>query len=190
MAEAANTESLVGRAKRGDQVALAALIGRIRQQVFRWALVMTGDSDDAEDIAQQVSLNVHRKLSQFDERARFTTWLYTIVRNQAFELTRKASRRRETPIVEDEMPGALTENMEDQLSRIGNQETARLVRAFFTELPPRQRELIELIDTEGCSAAQAAEMMGIEPETARGHLMRARRILRAKMLALHPELIT
>jgi RNA polymerase sigma factor (sigma-70 family) len=64
---------------------------------------------------------------------------------------------------------------------------AALVRSFFTDLPPRQRELLELIDAQGYTAVEAAQIMGIEPETARGHLLRARRTMRAKMLELHPE---
>jgi DNA-directed RNA polymerase specialized sigma24 family protein len=50
--------------------------------------------------------------------------------------------------------------------------------------------LIELIDTQGMTAAEAATLLGIEPETARVHLMRARRAIRSKMLESHPEMFT
>ena len=76
---------------------------------------------------------------------------------------------------------------EDRLQQIDDADAARLVRALFTALSPRQRELIELVDTQGYKTVEAAEMMGIQPETARVHLLRARRTLRAKMLELHPE---
>lgn len=181
-------DGLLQRARTGDELALAALIAGVRERVFRWALVMTGDSDDADDVTQQVSLTLHGKLHAFEERAQFTTWLYAVVRNKALGLAQKASHRREVQIDEAQLPAALSADMEAQLSRLDNERAAGLVRSFFTELPPRQRELIELIDKEGYSAAEAAALMGIEPETARVHLLRARRTIRARMLNEHPEM--
>lgn len=181
-------QELLERARTGDEAATASLIGGMRGRVFRWALVVTRDSDDAEDVAQQVSLKVHRALKDFEARSSFSTWLYTVVRNTSIEVMRKAARRGESPGGDD--TGNLPAHTEDQLSRLENQRIAGIVRAFFTELPPRQRELIELVDSQGYKAVEAARMLGIEPETARVHLLRARRTLRSRMLEAHPEMFT
>ena len=77
--------------------------------------------------------------------------------------------------------------MEDRLQQIHDSQWVELIRALFKLLPPRRRELLELVDTQGFKIVEAAEMMEIEPETARVHLLRARRTLRAKMLEIHPE---
>lgn len=185
-----NISELLLRARRGDEAAASSLIGGMRDRVFRWALIVTGDSDDAEDVAQQVSLSLHRNLKNFDERSRFTTWLYAIVRNASLQVGRQASRRREVQVDTDDLPERMTDDVEEQIERIANRRAAHIVRAFFAELPPRQRELIELVDTQGLSAVEAATVMGIEPETARVHLMRARRLIRSKMLEAHPEMFT
>jgi RNA polymerase sigma factor (sigma-70 family) len=179
---------LLQRARTGDEAAAASLIGGMRDRVFRWALVMTRDSDDAEDVAQQVSMSVHKSLNGFEARSSFSTWLYAVVRNTSAELMRKTARRKEEMLNEDVVDATLSASTNERLAAIGNQRVAAIVRAFFAELPPRQRELIELVDAEGCSAAEAARMIGIEPETARVHLLRARRTLRSKMLEAHPEM--
>src|SRR5688572_17518125 len=162
----------------------------MRERVFRWALIITGDSDDAEDVAQQVSLSLHRNLTGFDERSRFTTWLYAVVRNAAIEIGRKAARKHEVQVDAEDLPQPISDDTEQQIDRIDNRRAANIVRAFFAELPPRQRELIELVDTQGRSAAEAAAIMQIEPETARVHLMRARRTIRIRMMESHPEMFT
>lgn len=178
---------LIQAACAGDEHAFARLLATVREQVFRWALVATADSDDAEDITQQVSITLHRKLAQFEQRSGFSTWLYRIVRNAATESRRRAHFAREVPLDLDAVQETLPAATEDRLQQIDDADAASLVRALFTALSPRQRELIELVDTQGYKTVEAAEMLGIEPETARVHLLRARRTLRAKMLELHPE---
>jgi RNA polymerase sigma factor (sigma-70 family) len=178
---------LLLQARHGDEAALAALIGGTRDRVFRWALVITGDADDADDVTQEVSITLHRKLGAFKGKSRFTTWLYAIVRNAALSAMSTASRRHESSMHDNRVPESLSDEVEEQLERMESRRAAALVRSFFTDLPPRQRELLELIDAQGYTAVEAAQIMGIEPETARGHLLRARRTKRAKMLELHPE---
>lgn len=159
----------------------------MRDQIFRWALVITSDADDADDITQQVSVTLYRKLHMFEERSTFSTWLYRIVRNAAIESRKRARYTREVPLDVDALENTLTPATEDRLNDINDAQSVELIRRMFTELPPRQRELIDLVDTQGFKAVEAAEMMQIEPETARVHLLRARRTLRERMLAQHPE---
>ncbi len=178
---------LVQAAQKGDERAFDRLLGQVRDQVFRWALIMTGDSDEADDITQQVSLTLHRKLHLFARRSTFTTWLYRIVRNTVIESRRRARFTREVSLDVDEARGDVSPATEDRLQNIHDAQSVALIRMLFAELPPRQRELIDLVDTQGFKTVEAAEMMEIEPETARVHLLRARRTLRARMLELHPE---
>jgi RNA polymerase sigma-70 factor, ECF subfamily len=178
---------LIDAARAGDGEALDQLLRCVRDQVFRWALVITADSDDADDITQQVSLTLQRKLHLFEQRAPFSTWLYRIVRNTALESRRRARFTREVSLDDDAVQRTLSSSTEDRLTQIDEAQSVALIRLLFVELPPRQRELIDLVDTQGFKTVEAAEMMEIEPETARVHLMRARRTLRSRMLELHPE---
>jgi len=181
----AGLRQLIERIDGGDRAAADALIGGMRDRIVRWALVITGDVDDAEDVAQRVSITLHQRLGGFEGRARFTTWLYTVVRNAALDV--RGRSRGHATVDEDEL-AALPAATEDRLARVHDDRLASLIRGFFSELPPRQRQLIELVDQEGQTAAEAAHALGIKPETARVHLMRARRALRRIMLDRHPEM--
>jgi RNA polymerase sigma factor (sigma-70 family) len=109
------------------------------------------------------------------------------VRNTAIESRKRARYTHEVALDVDALEGVLTAATEDRLSEIDDAESVELIRSMFAGLPPRQRELIDLVDTQGFKTVEAAAMMEIEPETARVHLLRARRTLRERMLALHPE---
>lgn len=178
---------LIEQIRTGDQSASNALIAGLRECILRWALVITGDIDDAEDVAQNVSLTLHRRVKDFEGRSRFTTWVYAAVRNAALDQKRRRLRTDHVSI-DDDAVAALTTKTEDVLQQISDHDSARAVRRFFEELTPRQRELVELVDQQGFSAAEAAQALGIEPETARVHLMRGRRALRARMLERHPRM--
>lgn len=186
---AARIEDLLARARRGDAEATASLIDSVRARVVRWALVITGDSDDAEDVAQQVSLTLHRSLRGYEGRSRFTTWLYAVVRNAALGSMQRAHRLHETDELDDADVMRRCDDAADVLDAIHQRQAASIVRSFLTELSGRQRELIELVDIEGRTVVEASRMLSIEPETGRVHLMRARRALRSRMLELHPEIV-
>jgi len=65
---------------------------------------------------------------------------------------------------------------------------AELVHTFFRALPGKQRQVFDLVDLQGFSQAAIAEMLGMNPATVRAHLFRARRAIRAKILAHDPAL--
>ncbi len=71
---------LAERARGGEREALGRLAGALRPLVCRWALVMTGDPDDAEDVAQLVMMKMMASIGGFDGRSKVTSWLYTCQR--------------------------------------------------------------------------------------------------------------
>ncbi len=74
------------------------------------------------------------------------------------------------------------------LGRIAGAEAAAVVRTFFSELPQRQREVFDLVELQGYTATEAAEMLVMKASTVRVHLLRARRTLREKIVEQHPAL--
>jgi len=155
--------------------------------VYRWALVYTGDPDDADDVAQDVLVLLATRLDRYAGRSRFTTWLYQVTRNAALGLRRRlASKFR----LAGSAAGQQTEwaVREDAVGRLQDSQVRGIVMTLFQELPVRQREVFHLVEVEGLTAAEVAERLGMNPITVRAHLFRARRALRARILARHPEL--
>lgn len=182
-------DALAARARTGDEGAFAALAGAVRDQVRRWALVRTGDPDDAEDVAQDVVIRVHRGLARFEGRSRFTTWLYRLTANAAVEMSRGYGRRGRLHDAVTAEEAGIAPELHDRIAEMENARAAALVRSFFGELQGRQREVFDLVDLQGYTPAEAAEMLEIEPPTARVHLMRARRAIRERIVAAHPTLM-
>jgi RNA polymerase sigma factor (sigma-70 family) len=176
---------LLERARDGSAPSFDELVRRVRGRVRGWARRLTRDADDAEDVAQVVLLTLHARLGEFGGRSRFTTWLYRVTRNVALDRRRAEDRRaallarrpRDADAAEAGTTGEDAEHL------------ARLVRAYFAELPERQRQVFELADLRGYSAGEIAARLGIEAATVRVTLRKARRAIRTRMLREHPRLL-
>jgi RNA polymerase sigma-70 factor (ECF subfamily) len=179
---------LVDRARGGNPEALETLVTHAYPVVHRWALVRTGDLAEADDLTQDVLVQVIRRLDAYEGSSRFTTWLYAVTRNAAADRFRRRKRRHRleddprtpTAVLPDAPPPA------DEL--VGRGELAGVVRTFFRELPPRQREVFDLADLQGLPSPEIAARLGIEPVSVRAHLFKARRALRARILEAYPLL--
>src|SRR5206468_9740455 len=86
-------DDLVRRAQRGDRVAFAELFRRHRSDVARLVFRMLGPTPDAEDVVQEVFLQVHKSLGEFRGQAKFTTWLHRVTVNVVL-MHRRAARSR------------------------------------------------------------------------------------------------
>lgn len=178
--------SLAARARSGNSGAFEELAARVRGRVARWAGRVVRDPDDADDIAQLVLLRVATRLSSFDGRSRFSTWLYRVTRSVALNRVRTEQRRRsildrtaaEEPIV------SIDAEAEQDVGRL-----VEIVRAYYGELTPRQREVFSMADFDGLSAAEIARRLEIDSSTVRVLLLQARRTIRRRMLQDHSALL-
>jgi RNA polymerase sigma-70 factor (ECF subfamily) len=179
---------LVEKAQAGDQQAFNDLLRGCHPLVHRWALSLTADPDDADDIAQDVLVRVHRNLAKYGARSRFTTWLYQVTRNAA--LDQRRSRERQERIATHEYRDELQPDRDraDRLEELHRSSVADLVKSFFEELPERQREVFDLVDLQDCKPVEVSEMLDMNPSTVRAHLLRARRTIRKRILERHPEM--
>jgi len=178
---------LVRRAQRGEAEGLRELVEAAYPSVRRWALVRTGDPMDADDLAQDVMIQMIRKLSTFDHAARFGTWLYTVTRNAAADRLRRSKRRAEMSRDPRAVEALAPQAVRDPGERVQRSEVREVVLAFFRDLPARQREVFDLIELQGMTSADAASLLGIEAVSVRASLFKARRTLRARILSTRPE---
>jgi RNA polymerase sigma-70 factor (ECF subfamily) len=180
---------LVDRARRGEQSALKAIAELVYPSVRRWALVHTGDPPDADDLTQDVLVQMLQKLDSFRADGRFTTWLYAVTRNAAADRLRRI-RMGDSLAAHPRAYLALVPEPDGDPAGAAERAGLRsLLDVLFQELPWRQREVFDLVELQGFDAAHVAELLDIEPVTVRAHLFKARRRLRASILETRPELV-
>jgi RNA polymerase sigma-70 factor (ECF subfamily) len=169
----------------GKPGAFEELARRVRRRVYGWAHRVMHDDDEAEDVAQLVLLKLERRVSQYEGRSRFTTWLYRITRNLAID-RRNAEGRRRSRL---ERAHAQTDLLARDDHTHEPPQVADLVRRYLGGLTPRQREVFVLSDLQGLDARQIGARLGISPSTVRVLLLRARRTIRIRMLEHHSQLL-
>lgn len=155
--------------------------------VRRWSLVQTGDPTDADDLTQDVLIQMIRKLDTFHGDAQFETWLYSITRNAALDRFRSSDRTKRRVADPRTYVQIVPQAAEDPSQRVEREELGSMLRCFFEELPDRQREIFDLVELQGFGASDVAERLGIEPVSVRANLFKARRRLRTRILELRPE---
>lgn len=179
---------LVRRAQAGDRAGLRALVEAAYPLVRRWALVRTGDAVEADDLTQDVMIQMIRTLDGFRGEARFETWLYAVTRNAAAARARRTRRRVELLRVPEAAAEVAPTPEPGPDVALHRSQVGAAVREAFFRLPLRQREAFDLVELQGLTSPEAAERLGIEAVSVRAHLFKARRALRAHILGVSPEL--
>lgn len=147
-------EELIERARRetrGADACLAALYRRWHPKVAAWCLRLSGDRQEAADLAQEVFLRIHQRLASFRGESRFSTWLYTVTRSVVINRGQAARRRQTDPLDESEAaapvepaPGADCEMEKSQIAR-------ELRRAMERDLEPLEAKVLYLHYVDGMS---------------------------------------
>jgi len=182
-AEAGNRRNddreLVRRAQKEDKEAFEELVRRHQARVFAVAGGILRNKQDVEDIAQQVFLKAYFSLKRFDQRAAFSTWLYKITVNECWDLLRKRKVRPllyEADLSEEQArqysaSGEKEEQSQDVSERLEKrQELERLLDC----LEERDRTMLVLKEVQGFSVEEIAAILGINGNTVKVRLFRAR----------------
>lgn len=170
----ADDQVLVATARDGDLDAFEMLVRRHTQAVYAHALRFFGDPTAAEDVVQEVFIKVYRSLDTFDERARFSTWLYRITRNACLDQVR-AGRRRPVPVDPLQVAATAPGDMSDAVALSASLEQA--IRA----LAPEDRDAFSAIGIFEMSYPEAAEALGVPVGTVKSRVFRARRSIAATL---------
>lgn len=180
---------LVERWQGGDLAAFEALIRRHQRRVFGLLLRMLGNVQEAEDVAQETFLNLHRHGHRFRSQSRFSTFLYRVAVNAALNRRRSLGRRRarrealeRRQEVGEDLPSS-PRGPEDAAA--GGQIQAHVQRAIGT-LPAHLRIPLVLFDIEGLSYAEVAGVLQVAEGTVKSRIHRARQALRDRLRDLAP----
>lgn len=167
---------LIERVGRGDPAATRLLVSAKLPRILGLATRMLRDTGEAEDVAQEAFVRVWRTSGAWQPgRARFDTWLHTVVLNLCRDRLR---RRRE--ITGDAMPEPVDPSPDAEAGLIAA-ERGDAVATAIAGLPERQREAILLVHYQDMSGADAASALDISVEALESLLARGRRTLRAKL---------
>lgn len=185
-------EQLMGRFKAGDAGAFEALLRRHRTPVFTFIVRMVGDRTRAEDLAQETFLKVVKGAGSWVEKAKFTTWLYTVARNQCLDFMRREKLRRteslDAPASMDDEDKSLVETMASPLPAVDRAaESARLrplLARALAALPDEQREVFVLREYAGVPFKEIAEMTGAPENTVKSRMRYALDALRRALAAM------
>jgi RNA polymerase sigma-70 factor, ECF subfamily len=176
-------DDLVARVARADHDACRQLVDRHLRRVVGFATRVLGNSQEAEDVAQEVFTRVWMHAGSWTPgRARFTTWLFRV----ALNLCRDRLGRREVPLDDAFDPPDPTPTAAE---RFEEADMRRLVTQAVGALPERQRTALALCHYQGLSNIEAAEVMELSIEALESLLARARRTLRERLRPLAPELL-
>lgn len=182
---------LIRAAARGDTRAFEDLVVLKREQVVRTAYQVTGDLEDARDVAQRVFLRLWKILDRFDPRRKFDTWVYRITVNAAIDhLRSRGARPAPQPLPDDcSRFEAATDQRPGAEHALDLSELQRAFRRLAARLGPKQRAAFVLRELEGRETAEVARILNVRQSTVRNHLLQARRILRAGLEREYPELV-
>jgi RNA polymerase sigma-70 factor (ECF subfamily) len=177
----------------GDRSAFAELVEKYSAQVYRLALKILNDPQDAEDVLQETFIKAFHSLASFEGRSRLSTWLYRIAVNEALMLVRK--RKPDVVLIDQEKEDdeGQTEPVEivdwcclpeaDLLSS----ESRKFLDQAIDTLSPALRAVFLLRDVEGLSVRETAETLNISEVAVKTRLMRARLKLREALSAYYGE---
>jgi RNA polymerase sigma-70 factor (ECF subfamily) len=174
--------ALIRRVQEGDGKAFEALVLKYQERIFRLIRRLLGNSDQVEDMAQEVFIRAYRSLGSFKGEASFYTWLYKIALNTCRNYYRTLGRRPEGSAVDGE---SVLMNLESR--RDGPEKEAfrtefwQKVRSSLQELPQEQREAVVLCDLGGLSYEEMATVIGIPVGTVRSRVFRGRRSLQRQL---------
>ncbi len=188
----ATDEELVSTYLRtGDSAAFNELISRYADKVYGFALRITRNTSDAEEVFQEVFLILTKKLDTFRGDSKFSSWLYRVTANSAYMFMRSQKKHENNLSLEGYSPydeeGTLMGKImyKDWSSRpdliVFNKEAIKIIDEAINDLPESYRTVFHLRDIEGLSNDEVADVLEISVSAVKSRLHRARLFLRDKL---------
>lgn len=179
-------ETLIASARRGNTQALEALIARHQDRVYRYALKLCRNPDDAQEVLQETMLSLARGLAEFREEASLTTWLYAVARSHCIKQHRRSkfAPSQLESLEDDDAPTPSADARTDPETATAAREVDEALQLAIDALDDTSREVLVLRDVEGLTAPEVAKVLGTSPSAVKSRLHRARLTVRESMVPL------
>ncbi|MEW5828919.1 MAG: sigma-70 family RNA polymerase sigma factor [Chloroflexota bacterium] len=183
----------MGALRAGDRAELARVVDAFSGQIYRLALKMLGNPQDAEDVLQNTFLKAIQHFPDFEGRSSISTWLYRIAANEALMLLRK--QKPEIPVPGEEDADEDDDYLPVQFVDWSNLPEAELVSSeahtyldsAIRQLSEKLRVVFVLRDVEGLSIRETGEVLGLTETAVKTRLLRARLQLREQLSGYYRE---
>lgn len=181
MSTGLNDNEIISKVLSGDHQAYAVLVNRYQNYVFTLTLRIVKNREDAEEVAQDIFIKAYKYLADFKGASKFTTWLYTIVNNTCISFLRKKKLEihsldnEKVFEIADSQDSGMRANMVEQKSKFA------MVNDAISMLSGDDAQIITLYYKAEQSLEETAQILGIEVNTAKVRLHRARTRLKEKM---------
>jgi RNA polymerase sigma-70 factor (ECF subfamily) len=179
--------AVVAQARTGDATAFNELLRRYERKIFRLALHITQNREDAEDVLQETFLKAYEHLDQFQGQSKFYTWIVRIAVNQALMKLRKRKSDRSVSLDdtidtgEDTVAREIAAWDENPEQQYGREELNRILTSAVDGLTPIYRAVFVLRDVDGLSTEETADALELSVPAVKSRLLRARLQLRDKL---------
>jgi RNA polymerase sigma-70 factor (ECF subfamily) len=172
---------IISQVLKGDYNAYSQLVERYKSYVFTLTLRFTKNREDAEEVSQDIFIKAYRSLADFKGAAKFSTWLYTIVNTTCITFLRK--KKLEVRSLDDEKTFEVADSQDSgfRANQVEQKSRQNMVNRAIAMLNPDDAEIITLFYKNEQSLEEIGQILGLEPNTAKVRLHRARTRLKEKM---------
>ena len=184
---------LIKRFTNGCTFSFETIVSRYETKVHNLAMRLTRNSEDAEEVLQDVFVTVYRKISGFEGKAKFSSWLYRITVNASFMKLRK--RKQDKSVSLDDMLPHLQNKAITQRNAFGarcdslamNNEIKDALEGAIEKLPEEYRAVFVLRDIDGLSNKEVGEILNLSIPAVKSRLHRSRLMLRKKLKRFYED---
>jgi RNA polymerase sigma-70 factor (ECF subfamily) len=164
---------LIGRIAGGDRLAMRALYARHHVKVFRFVLRLVRNEASAQDLINEVFLDVWRQAGRFEGRSAVSTWILAIARFKALS----SMRRRTEAMLDEETAEAIEDQADTPDVALQKKDAGEILRQCLTKLSPDHREIIDLVYYHEKSVEDVARIVDIPENTVKTRMFYARKKL-------------
>jgi len=179
--------ALLSYIKSGDREAFSILVKRYEKKILNILYLQLGNIPDLEDLVQEVFIKAFKNINSFRGESKFSTWLYRIAINIAYDYRRKNKEvySLDNSINEDDdntFESIIAGDTKDPLDIVEKEDVKSKVRRLMMELPNEYQEVLILREYEGLSYEEIAKILNCPVGTVESRLFRARKELKERLL--------
>ncbi len=174
-----NERELIARLQKRDETAFEELIRQYEKKVYTLCFRMCGNSEDAEEAAQDTFLALWRGIDRFRQESSLSTWIYRLASNACIDLLRRRKKQGSSLSLDDEElfldavdPAPCPQDA------VEHREAQKLLQEGLSALPEEYRKVLILREIEGLSYTEIAESASLELGTVKSRISRGRVLLR------------